>query len=266
VNPLVQRYVVATFYFATEGDDWNKCTAADDFDDEGSVGDANDNCDRIVTPFGVGNDRVGDTSTDAWLGPVNECEWGGIACWGEDTANLNLCIDQLDFESDGLSGVLAKEIGNLEVLRFLILERGTISGPIPTEFGDLERLLILDMDFNDLSGEIPDELFGLKSLQQLDLNDNEITGTLSSRVGELKFLTFLQLDHNLLSDTIPSEIGNLENLRIAFLSENDFTGEMPDEVCALRNNTSPPGVLGVLVTDCQGNDPEVICPCCSSCA
>ena len=53
---------------------------------------------------------------------------------------------------------------------------------------------------------------------------------------------------------------------IAFLSDNDITGVMPSEVCALRNNTSPPGVLGVLVTDCGGEDPKVDCPCCSSCA
>ena len=53
---------------------------------------------------------------------------------------------------------------------------------------------------------------------------------------------------------------------IAFLSVNDLTGTMPEEVCALRNNTSPPGVLGVLVTDCAGDPPEVECPCCSSCA
>ena len=84
INPLVQRYVLATFYFATEGEDWSNCSA------EG-------NCDRVVTPFGVANERVGDTSTENWLGPVNECEWGGIACWGSDTPNLNLCVDQLDF-------------------------------------------------------------------------------------------------------------------------------------------------------------------------
>ena len=53
---------------------------------------------------------------------------------------------------------------------------------------------------------------------------------------------------------------------IAFLSENDLTGVMPPEVCALRNTTSPPGVLGVLVTDCAGDAPPVSCPCCSSCA
>ena len=44
---------------------------------------------------------------------------------------------------------------------------------------------------------------------------------------------------------------------------------MLDEVCALRNNTIPPGApggLSVLVADCAGENPEVICTCCSSCA
>mmetsp|Transcript_37952 Transcript_37952/g.70151 ORF Transcript_37952/g.70151 Transcript_37952/m.70151 type:complete len:485 (+) Transcript_37952:123-1577(+) len=253
VNPIVQRYVLAVFYYGTEGESWTNCS------EEGV-------CDRVVTPFGVSNDRVGDTSTENWLSPMNECEWGGIACYGADTPNLNLCIDQLDFEDDGLGGELVSELSVLNTLRFLILEQGTISGPIPTEFGDLNRLLILDMDFNQITGVIPDEIYGLNSLQQLDLNDNEITGSISSNIGDLQFLTFFQVDHNQLSDTIPSEMGDLSNLRIAFLSDNDLTGEMPSEVCALRNNTSPPGVLGVLVTDCSGNPPEVDCPCCSSCA
>ena len=97
MNPMIQRYVLATFYFATGGEDWTQCTAAEDFDDSNSVAEADAECARAVTPFGVANDRVGDTSTDAWLGPVNECAWGGVACWGADTPNLNLCVDQLDF-------------------------------------------------------------------------------------------------------------------------------------------------------------------------
>lgn len=266
VHPLVQRYVLATFYFATEGDAWTTCAAPADVDAPDAVEEANARCDRVVTPFGVQNDRVGDTSTDAWLGPANECEWGGIACWGADTPNLNLCIDQLDFENDGLAGELPSELSSLDSLRFLILEQGAIEGRIPTEYGDLDRLLILDMDFNELSGEIPEEIYGLQSLQQLDLNDNDITGTISSKIGDLQFLTFFQIDHNQLSSTIPSEMGQLANLRIAFLSDNDLTGEMPAEVCSLRNNTSPAGKLGVLVTDCAGSSPEVSCPCCSSCA
>lgn len=98
INPMIQRYVMAVFYFATNGDTtWNQCSAAGDVGNAASVAEADANCERQVTPFGVANTRVGDTSTDAWLGPVNECEWGGLACRGSDTPNLNLCLDQLDF-------------------------------------------------------------------------------------------------------------------------------------------------------------------------
>ena len=97
INPMIQRYVLAVFYFATEGGDWAQCNAPNNLDDPASVTAADAQCDRVVTPFGVNNDRVGDTSTDAWLGPVNECEWGGVACWGIDTPSLNMCVDQLDF-------------------------------------------------------------------------------------------------------------------------------------------------------------------------
>ena len=98
INPMIQRYVMAVFYFATNGDTtWNQCSAAGDVGNAASVAVADANCERQVTPFGVANTRVGDTSTDAWLGPVNECEWGGLACWGPDTPNKNLCLDQLDF-------------------------------------------------------------------------------------------------------------------------------------------------------------------------
>ncbi|KAL3810609.1 hypothetical protein ACHAXA_010567 [Cyclostephanos tholiformis] len=265
-NPLVQRYSLATFYFATNGDAWNQCSAPENFDDAASVATANDGCNRVVTPFGVENERVGDTSTDAWLGPVNECFWGGVACWGSDTPNLNLCVDQLDFEDNGLTGVLVPELSVNPSMRFLILEQGNLTGTIPSEFGNLERLLIIDMDFNEITGTLPETLFDLSAMQQLDLNDNLITGTLSTRIGDMSSLTFLQIDHNKFSSTIPSEIGLMDNLRIAFLSVNDFTGVMPEEVCSLRNNTSTPGVLGVLVTDCSGSPPEVDCPCCSSCA
>jgi len=267
VNPIVQRYVLAAFYFATQGTEgWKQCTAPADFDDEDAIATANEACDRVVYPYVVGNDRLGDTSTDAWLGLSNECEWGGVACWGADTPNLNLCIDQLDFEDVGLSGELITEISVLNSLRFLILEQGTISGPIPAQYGELNRLLILDMDFNNISGDIPEEIYGLDSLEVLDLNYNDITGSISSSIGDLELLIFLQIDHNSLSGAIPSEIGLLKNLRFAFLSDNDLTGVMPTEVCELRNNTSPPSLLSVLETDCAGNPPEVTCPCCSSCS
>jgi hypothetical protein len=263
-RPL-QRYILATFYFATNGGNWDQCNAPTDFNDPEAIQEANDNCDRVVTPFAVPNERVGDTSSDAWLSPSNECEWGGLACWGNDTPNLSLCIDQLDFENDGIAGTLVGELGALDTMRFFILEQGGITGNIPTTFGLLERLLILDLDFNSVSGQLPEEIYGLSSLQQLDLNDNLLFGTISPLIGELNSLTFFQIDHNDIVGTIPMQMGDLKNLRIAILSDTDLTGSMPAEVCANRNTTNPPGVLGVLVADCAGNPPKVECTCCSSC-
>ncbi|KAL3804686.1 hypothetical protein HJC23_008501 [Cyclotella cryptica] len=264
-QPL-QRYTLAVFYFATNGGAWDQCNAPSDFNDPAAIEAANNNCNRVVTPFAVPNQRVGDTSSDAWLSPSNECEWGGVACWGADTPNLNLCIDQLDFENDGLAGTLVDELGALDSLRFLILEQGDLFGTIPTTYGLLERLLILDLDFNNVQGQLPDEIYGLSSLQQLDLNDNLLTGTISTLIGQLSLLTFFQIDHNEIIGEIPTEMGELEQLRIAFLSDTNLSGTMPAEVCANRNNTNPPGNLGVLVSDCAGNPPPVVCTCCTSCA
>jgi hypothetical protein len=210
-HPL-QRYVLAVFYFATNGGAWDQCNAPSDFNDAAAIEEANNNCDRVVTPFAVPNQRVGDSSSDAWLSPSNECEWGGVACWGADTPNLNLCVDQLDFENDGLAGTLVDELGALDSLRFLILEQGDLTGSIPTTYGLLERLLILDLDFNNMAGQLPDEIYGLSSLQQLDLNDNFFTGTISPLIGQLSLLTFFQIDHNEITGVIPTEMGELEQL------------------------------------------------------
>ena len=183
-----------------------------DFESPIAIAAANNECDRVVTPFAVPNERVGDTSSDAWMLPSNECEWGGVACWGSDTPLLERCIDQLDFENDGIIGTLPNEMGALDSMCFLILEQGGLFGTFPTTFGFLECLLILDLDFNSVEGPLPDELYNLSSLEQLDLNDNEFAGTISSRIGDLSLLTFFQIDHNFFTGTIPVEMGLLEQL------------------------------------------------------
>lgn len=261
---LLQRYIMAVFYFGMGGGTWDQCNAPADFNNQQAIDNANELCNRLVTPFPIPN-RIGETSTDAWLSPVNECFWGGLACYGDDTSNRTLCMDQIDFEADGLSGTLVSELSHLDDLRFLILEQGTTSGPIPSAFGDFESLLVLDMDFNELTGPIPEELYNARTIQQLDLNNNTLTGKISTRINEFRFLRFFQINSNLMTGTIPTEMGDLEFLNWAFMGDNNFVGIMPPEVCALRNNTEPAGVLQGLVVDCSPPDPEVECSCCSSC-
>lgn len=67
---LVQRYVLAVFYYSTRGDRWRECSAPKDFSDPVSIALANAACTIQV--------EGGDS--DAWLTPSAECAWGGLAC------------------------------------------------------------------------------------------------------------------------------------------------------------------------------------------
>ena len=69
---LIQRYTMAVFYFSTDGPNWVECSAPDDLSDPNSIREANANCDLEV--------EIGQGGTDAWLTPVTECQWGGVAC------------------------------------------------------------------------------------------------------------------------------------------------------------------------------------------
>lgn len=71
-----------------------------------------------------------------------------------------------------------------------------------------------------------------------------------------------QVDNNNLSGTIPSELGQLKQLAVGFFSYNNFTGLVDEGICELRE---PEGNLGMLQVDCVGENPEVVCQCCSSC-
>ena len=76
---IVQRWVIAVFYFATEGESWNKCSAA------GS--------DLCGSEFPFDGKR-------RFLSDFSECEWAGITCNNDD------CVTEIEFEENGLVGTM----------------------------------------------------------------------------------------------------------------------------------------------------------------
>jgi hypothetical protein len=78
---LIQRYVMAVFYYSTRGGRWLECSAPTEFDDQEAIESANMGCD-IIVPGG---------KSDAWLTPSLECEWGGVAC------NDDGFVNRIDF-------------------------------------------------------------------------------------------------------------------------------------------------------------------------
>mmetsp|Transcript_4088 Transcript_4088/g.11614 ORF Transcript_4088/g.11614 Transcript_4088/m.11614 type:complete len:437 (+) Transcript_4088:224-1534(+) len=234
---LVQRYVAAVFYYSSIGDGWLQCSAPGDLDNPDSIEKANANCNIEVDSPDVGG-------TDAWLTPVSECQWGGLAC----RRNVGKSLVRIDFESNNLQGTIPFELQELKELRFLHLEEGKTAGTLPQEIGNISQLEELDVNFNLLVGSIPDSIYQLKNLVELDMNDNLLQGSLSSDIGRLTSLRFLQLSKNRMTGTIPSEIGILSRLAIANFDRNQFNGSMPQEVCNLRNTQD--GLIGSLTCDC----------------
>lgn len=201
---LIQRYVMAVFYFSTRGDRWTECSSPPlrtDFDTtEALAAEAAANAACNLQVAGV------NASSDAWLTGGNECEWGGVGC------NEDNFITRIEFEQNGIAGTLPFELTRLQTLQNLILEEGILTGTIPSKLGEIRSLEQLDLNFNLLQGPIPDELYNLSNLRVMDLNDNELTGTISSSISDLTRLSFFQIENNGFTGTVPTEMGQLTTL------------------------------------------------------
>jgi len=108
-------------------------------------------------------------------------------------------------------------------------------------------------------------------LETVYVYENQLTGTVdfiepreSLITGVINLKEFDARD-NFFTGEIPASFGNAKLLEFASFSENELTGVMPPEICANRNNTTPPGNLKFLESDCDEPSPAVECSCCTFC-
>jgi hypothetical protein len=76
---VVQRWVMAVFYYATNGDEWLQCSV-----------DGSDECGSNL-PF---------KSKQRFLSDFSECDWAGITC------NTDDCVTEIEFEENNLIGTM----------------------------------------------------------------------------------------------------------------------------------------------------------------
>jgi Leucine-rich repeat (LRR) protein len=187
-------------------------------------------CEALVALY---NSATGSgwTNNTGWLATATPCSWFGVSC---ETGNH---VTQLELSSNGLSGAIPVELGDLTELKVLILDHNLLAAPIPSGLGSLTNLVNLSLDSNFLEGSIPPEFGNLVNLEILSLNQNRLSGSIPAGLGNLSKLTKLDLDANLLTGAIPLQLGNLASLTQLSLAVNGLTGAIPAQLGNLSNLT-----------------------------
>ena len=175
-------------------------------------------------------------SRDALRGdqPLNWSEQLSIGDW-KGIEILNNRVVGIDMSSQGLTGTIPSELGNLSGLVWLRLNQNELTGTIPPELGELANLRTLSLEYNQLTGGIPSELGNLVNLRVLYLAGNQLVGPIPADLGNLDNLGQLSLSGNQLTGPIPAELGRLVNLGDLRLNGNQLTGEIPASLGDLVN-------------------------------
>ncbi|ACI64439.1 predicted protein [Thalassiosira pseudonana CCMP1335] len=232
-----QRYALAVMYFSLGGDNWNSGSNAGQAADNAEVG--------------------------AWMTGKNYCEWGPeIEAQGGDKYKQLVCdefgnVQQLNLQSNNMSGPIPPEIGVLVYLTTYISFFNAQTGSIPTALGLIAPLQTFDVESNNLDGDlfkpeysgpnglkeivnwraslnnfagpIPTEIGLWTKIQNLWFADNEITGTVPVEIGNLVELGAFLFYSNNIAGTLPVELGNLNALTWIDMEDNDIVGTIPEE-------------------------------------
>ncbi len=197
---VLQRYSMATLYYATNGDKW--------------------------------------LNNNSWLRDESECTWFGKT-GSKERCNDQGELMHLELDLNNLHGSLPPELGLLSpALESITLSGGpdsVLTGTLPTEIGYLTLLKVFVVQNNDLSGTIPSEIGSWQQIQELDLSRNRFQGELPTQIGSFADLVSLDVSNNEFSGSLPSELGQLEQCRMMFLEENSFDSMLPTEIGNMQN-------------------------------
>uniref|UniRef100_A0A7S4T436 Leucine-rich repeat-containing N-terminal plant-type domain-containing protein n=1 Tax=Ditylum brightwellii TaxID=49249 RepID=A0A7S4T436_9STRA len=168
-----------------------------------------------------------------------------------------------------LQGNLPPQLVSLENLKILYLDNNNFTGSIPPIWGgsgvrsgmqDLEQLYLQK---NKLSGNIPTQFGALGEMLDLKLHKNHIGGAIPSEMGKMLKLKYVYLDNNKLTGKIPEEMGKLSSLEKLHINGNQITGKVSENMCSLSKSSG--GNLVEFLMDCDVENNEAECNCCTSC-
>ena len=236
---IVQRFAMATMYFATNGNDWVR--------DTGWLAYNVSECDwyhkfsttRAETSLNltVVFDQMAGASFELDIKPLVQTT--GFPCMplsfigGPDDDEEEDTMRNLMLQSNALRGTIPPELYLLTSLRCVALVAGKdLEGTISTLIGNLSHLRVLAMNSCDLSGTLPSEIGQATKLQVITFETNRLHGTIPPELSELADLLFLRLGSNKITGGVPPELGALTNL-IELQVGDKFVTSIPSEIGGL---------------------------------
>ncbi|KAL7472954.1 hypothetical protein ACHAXS_013333 [Conticribra weissflogii] len=203
---LLQRYALATIYFATSG-----------------TSDSSSSSSSWTSCAAYPSDTPCELDTSRYLSQTTHLNWEGI------NGNKDKVVIWLDLSSRNLTSnyFLPMEVTLLAPwLELLWLsENPFLEGRnnLPEWMGDFGNLVSLSMYRTGLTGPIPDSMYGLSKLTSLRLYKNRLSGTLPEDIGDkLSNLKWLWIHGNDFTGIVPSSIGKMNQLEGLTLHGNRF--------------------------------------------
>lgn len=224
---VVQRFALATFFYATQGLEWTNNT--------GWLSYELHECSwfgrhylfppyAALTPFEVeypnpcGQANVTTTPSDSI---------------GED--GMETRYKHLLLYDNNLYGHFPEEIFLISSLRSLSCAKNQLVGTISTSIAAMQNLEVVILSINSMTGTLPSEIGLLSDLSLLEMAENALHGMVPTELGSLTSLQTLLLDSNNFTDIIPIELFSATSLRLLHLYDNDFVpGTLPTEIGKLR--------------------------------
>ncbi|KAL1819751.1 hypothetical protein ACET3Z_014620 [Daucus carota] len=141
---------------------------------------------------------------------------------------LLLGENNLTRESSSMELNFISSLTNCQHLDLLSISLNQLNGVLPKSIGNLSTFLTTFEAFGcKLKGEIPPEIGSLTGLEAILLDNNELTGHIPPTLQRLNNLARLYLEHNKLQGSIPNELCRLNKLGDLYLSDNKLNGSIP---------------------------------------
>ncbi|MBK8956242.1 MAG: hypothetical protein IPM34_11915 [Saprospiraceae bacterium] len=222
--------VLAEFYFATNGLNWNNS-----WDLNRPMNEWNGvllNASGCVQSLVLVNNNVSGilTSSLSMLSDLRIFYVFGNELTGPIPPEFGqlLKLEDLVLEDNSLSGGIPMELSQCSSLKNLSLANNQFTGNIPGELSSLSNLVTMNLSKNQFSGALPAELSALQKLSVLDLSQNQLSGEIPQSWSQLIGLRELYLQFNFFTGTLPSAFSAFTQMNHFWVYNNDFTGRVPD--------------------------------------